>query len=199
MAKLYREEAGNGLHVHQSLRPPVGGTPSPPRPRSDGPSAELMRRWLTGFAHQLERPPSIRRSTRTSASRTTCAHVRDLGRRQCRRRRARHHGLGEVPARGPRAAADANPYLPSPASSTPVGRPRSRPAATRVHGGRRLRGHDLTTAPATLQTLDASSRAPVTASLGDMFRTLATMGRHEVGLFRAAGDGVGARALQEVV
>ena len=55
MAKPYMGEAGNGLHIHQSLRPPDGGNAFDVHDAERPVHSQLMRRYLAGLvAHQRE-------------------------------------------------------------------------------------------------------------------------------------------------
>jgi glutamine synthetase len=119
MAKPYREEAGNGLHVHQSLRDPSTGTNAfaVDDLGGDAPiSSSVMRRWAAGLlAHQIELTavncPTINSYKRVEdySFAPTCVTWGGDNRTVAVRSIA---GLGEatrLESRG--AAADANPYL----------------------------------------------------------------------------------------
>lgn len=195
MAKPYREEAGNGLHVHQSLRDLQSGRNAFAAEDLEGDGlirSSLMRRWLTGLlAHQLELTP-VNCPTVNSYKRVedysfapTCVTWGGDNRTVAARAIT---GLGEasrLEARG--AAADANPYL---------------VLAGLLHAGLDGLARDLplpeftagdayvdTTSPrlpANLQdALDAFEQSAFyRGAFGDMFvDTFVAMGRHEVSLF----------------
>jgi glutamine synthetase len=196
MAKPYREEAGNGLHVHQSLRDPsTGGNAFAVDDLGDGAppiSSSLMRRWLTGLlAHQIELTavncPTINSYKRVEdySFAPTCATWGGDNRTVAVRSIA---GLGEatrLESRG--AAADANPYL---------------VIAGLLHAGTDGLGRELPLPPYTPGDAycdTTSPRIPATLqdalvafeqsafyreAFGDLFvDSFVALGRHEVDLF----------------
>ncbi len=194
MAKPFPGEAGNGLHVHQSLRSSTGENAFAAADlEGDGLiRSSLMRRWLTGLlAHQIELTqvncPTVNSYKRFEdySFAPTCVCWGGDNRTVAVRTIAGHGASTRLEARG--AAADANPYL---------------VLAGLLHAGvdgltRELPLPEFTPGDAYLDT--TSPRIPTTLhdavaafegsafyreAFGDMFvDTFAAMGRHEVDLF----------------
>jgi glutamine synthetase len=195
MAKPYREEAGNGLHVHQSLRDLQSGQNAfalDDLPDGDQIRSTAMRRWLSGLlAHQIELTaincPTINSYKRVEdySFAPTCVTWGGDNRTVAVRSIV---GLGEatrLESRG--AAADANPYL---------------VLAGLLHAGSDGLANDLrlpeytpgdayvdTTSPRIPATLQEAlgafeGSAFYRDAFGDLFvDTLVAMGRHEVELY----------------
>jgi glutamine synthetase len=195
MAKPFPGEAGNGLHVHLSLRPPDGGSNifAAEDISGEGPMrSSVMRRFLTGLlAHQIELTAincptinSYKRFEDYSFAPTAVTWGGD-NRTVAVRSVVGHGSADRLEARG--ASADANPYL---------------VMAGLLHAGADGLEHDLplpdyTAGDAYVDT--TSPRLPATlreavaelegssfyrGAYGDMFvDTFVAMTRHEVDLF----------------
>lgn len=195
MAKPYREEAGNGLHIHQSLRDPSTGTNAfaVGDLEGEGPvRSSLLRRWLTGLlAHQLELTavncPTINSYKRVEdySFAPTCVTWGGDNRTVAVRAITGHGEADRLESRG--AAADANPYLViAGLLHAGVDGLTSELPLPEFTAGDAYVDTSSPRLPATLaEALDAlEGSAFYREAFGDLFvDTFLALGRHEVGLF----------------
>ena len=194
MAKPLFGEAGNGLHVHQSLRSlETGKNAFAEADLTEGPiRSSLMRRWLTGLlAHQIEMTaincPTINSYKRVEdySFAPTCVTWGGDNRTVAVRSVMGHGESTRLEARG--AAADANPYLVQAAllHAGLDGLDRELPLPDKTAGDAYLD----TTSPRIPTSLEAAvaeleRSAFLRGAFGEMFvGTFAAMLHHEVDVF----------------